>query len=87
MGGVGSRASKAPVMNVCTVLAAELSGKGLLVYAIAPCPIKTGSKFSCAILMPEYDFVPTRKVYLSAYRGRPQHSGATHSGAGARGRP
>lgn len=42
MGGVAYGASKAAVMHVCKVLAVELSGKGVMVNAIAPGPIETG---------------------------------------------
>jgi len=42
MGGIAYGASKAAVMHVCRVLAVELSGKGVMVNAIAPGPIETG---------------------------------------------
>lgn len=42
MGGIAYGASKAAVMHVCKVLAVELSGKGVMVNAIAPGPIETG---------------------------------------------
>ncbi|MDA0661506.1 MAG: SDR family NAD(P)-dependent oxidoreductase [Proteobacteria bacterium] len=42
MGGVAYGASKAAVMHLCKVLAVELSGKGVMVNAIAPGPIETG---------------------------------------------
>lgn len=42
MGGLAYGASKAAVMHVCKVLAVELSGKGVMVNAIAPGPIETG---------------------------------------------
>ena len=42
MGGIAYGASKAAVMHVCEVLAVELSGKGVMVNAIAPGPIETG---------------------------------------------
>jgi NAD(P)-dependent dehydrogenase (short-subunit alcohol dehydrogenase family) len=42
MGGVAYGASKAAVMHMCKVLAVELSGKGVMVNAIAPGPIETG---------------------------------------------
>jgi NAD(P)-dependent dehydrogenase (short-subunit alcohol dehydrogenase family) len=42
MGGIAYGASKAAVMHMCKVLAVELSGKGVMVNAIAPGPIETG---------------------------------------------
>jgi NAD(P)-dependent dehydrogenase (short-subunit alcohol dehydrogenase family) len=42
MGGIAYGASKAAVMHICRVLAVELSGKGVMVNAIAPGPIETG---------------------------------------------
>ena len=42
MGGVAYGASKAAVMHICKVLAVELSGRGVMVNAIAPGPIETG---------------------------------------------
>lgn len=42
MGGVAYGAAKAAAMHVCKVLATELSGKGVMVNAIAPGPIETG---------------------------------------------
>src|SRR5262245_3066606 len=42
MGGVAYGASKAAVMHICKVLAVELSGRGVMVNAIAAGPIETG---------------------------------------------
>ena len=42
MGGIAYGASKAAVMHICKVLAVELSGRGVMVNAIAPGPIETG---------------------------------------------
>jgi 3-oxoacyl-[acyl-carrier protein] reductase len=42
MGGIAYGASKAAVMHMCKVFAVELSGKGVMVNAIAPGPIETG---------------------------------------------
>lgn len=42
MGGIAYGASKAAVMHMCKVLAVELSGRGVMVNAIAPGPIETG---------------------------------------------
>ena len=42
MGGIAYGASKAAVMQMCRVLAVELSDKGVMINAIAPGPIETG---------------------------------------------
>ncbi|MGI9476792.1 MAG: SDR family NAD(P)-dependent oxidoreductase [Hyphomicrobiaceae bacterium] len=42
MGGIAYGASKAAVMHLCKVMAVELSGKGVMINAIAPGPIETG---------------------------------------------
>ncbi len=60
MGGIAYGASKAAVMHVCKVLAVELSGKGVMVNAIAPGPIETGlSKHGATRRQGYLDRIPT----------------------------
>ena len=42
MGGIAYGVSKAAVMQMCRVLAVELSAKGVMINSIAPGPIETG---------------------------------------------
>jgi NAD(P)-dependent dehydrogenase (short-subunit alcohol dehydrogenase family) len=42
MGGIAYGVSKAAVMQMCRVMAVELSAKGVMINAIAPGPIETG---------------------------------------------
>lgn len=42
MGGIAYGVSKAAVMQMCKVMAVELSAKGVMINAIAPGPIETG---------------------------------------------
>jgi 3-oxoacyl-[acyl-carrier protein] reductase len=60
MGGIAYGASKAATMHLCKVLAVELSGKGVMVNAIAPGPIETGlSKHGPTRRQAYLDRIPT----------------------------
>ena len=62
MGGIAYGASKAAVMHICKVLAVELSGRGVMVNAIAPGPIETGiSKHGPTRKRGYIDRIPTRR--------------------------
>ena len=61
MGGIAYGASKAAVMHICKVLAVELSGRGVMVNAIAPGPIETGiSQHGPTRRQGYLDRIPTR---------------------------
>jgi NAD(P)-dependent dehydrogenase (short-subunit alcohol dehydrogenase family) len=61
MGGIAYGASKAAVMHICKVLAVELSGRGVMVNAIAPGPIETGiSRHGPTRRQGYLDRIPTR---------------------------